>query len=98
MEEQKQLQTVPKSVGALVLGILSLGFSFVYGIFGIPLGIIALNLASKAKRMYKENPGIYSEGSYKMAHSGYVMGLIGLILSSVIFFIVIIVIVFLAGL
>lgn len=88
MEEQEKYQTevkkllpAPKSVAAMVLGICSVGSSFIYGIFGIPTGILAIIFAVKARNAYELNPEKYTLGSQKMIRTGMITGIIGLILS-----------------
>lgn len=82
--EEKKLTPAPKSVAAMVLGICSVGSSFIYGIFGIPTGILAIIFAVKARNAYEQNPEIYTPGSQKMIKTGMVTGIIGLILSVII--------------
>ncbi|MBL7887985.1 MAG: hypothetical protein JNL24_00440 [Bacteroidia bacterium] len=78
----------------MVLGIISIVACFCYGIIGIILGIIALVLASKANTLYQQNPGMYTEASFKNLKAGKVCAIIGLCLSALylIFIIVYIVI------
>jgi len=87
MEEQQITpqvqQTLPNSIGALVLGILSIVFCFCYGIIGVTLGIIALILANKAIKLYLASPESYSESSYKNVKAGRICAIVGLCLSSV---------------
>jgi len=84
-------QTLPNSTGVLVLGILSILFA---GIIGLILGIIALNLAKKAKFDYDRSPMIYTPGSYSTAKAGKVCAIIGISISVLAF---IIIITFVAG-
>ena len=44
--------------------------------------VIAVVLAGKATRMYNENPGLYTESSFKNMKAGKVCGIIGLCLSA----------------
>lgn len=78
---ERKLTPAPKSVAAMVLGICSVGSSFIYGIFGIPTGILAIIFAVKARNAYELNPEIYTPGSQKMIRTGMITGIIGLILS-----------------
>ncbi len=82
---QNYLPPVPNATGALVLGILSIVFSFCYGIIGIVLGIIGLSLAGKATQLFEQYPGAYSQSSYNNAKAGKITSLIGLILSVIVF-------------
>jgi uncharacterized membrane protein len=78
---KENLKVAPKSVAAMILGICSVGSFFIYGIPGIVCGILALVFSAQARRAYNQNPSIYTEGSDKMIKTGFVTGLIGLILS-----------------
>lgn len=73
---------LPKSVGVLVMGILSIAICWCYGIPGIVLGIISLTLGGKGKKLYKANPDAYTLSSYKNIKAGYVCAIIGLSVSS----------------
>lgn len=72
-------------VASMVCGILSIVFCWCYGIVGLPLGIIALAMYSKSKRM---NGGFV----IGMARAGMVCGIIGSILSALMLIYVIFVI------
>lgn len=74
-------EPVPNSVGVLVMGIISIVTCWCYGLVGITLGIIALVLASKAKKLYAETPEKYTEASYKNLKAGRVCAIIGTSLS-----------------
>jgi uncharacterized protein YacL len=65
---------------------------FLYGIIGLILGIVALVLANKDKKLYTEFPGVYTEASFKNMNAGRICAVIGLILSAlyVLFYIVLI--------
>ncbi len=73
-------ETVPNATAVLVLGILSILFWCCWGI-GLVLGVIALILGSKSKKLYKENPDRYSVSSYKNLNAGWICALIGTILA-----------------
>ncbi len=75
MEKQK----LPNSTTALVLGIVSIVTCCCYGIIGLPLGIIAVVLANKAKKLYLEAPENYD--GYSNAKTGKILGIIGIILN-----------------
>ncbi len=72
-------QTLPNSTLILVFGILSIITCWCYGIIGIILGVIAIILASKATKEYKENPELYN--GYGNVTAGRVMAIIGVVLS-----------------
>jgi len=88
-------QEVPNATAVLVLGIISLVGCFCYVVPGLTCSIIALVLASTAKRTYLSNPDLYTEGSYKNLNAGRICAIIGLclaavgILSMIIYFIVV---------
>jgi len=75
-------QNVPNSVGALVLGILSIVFFWCYGIISIILGIIGLVLASQGEKIYNANPQLYTLASYKNLKAGKICAIIGLSLAA----------------
>lgn len=78
-------QTLPNSTAVLVLGILSIVFCWCTGVPGIAMGIIAIVLSNKSKSLFTNNPGMYSEISYKNMNAGRICGIIGLIFSSIYF-------------
>lgn len=71
---------LPYATATLVLGILSIVTCWLYGIFGIALGIIAIVLHQKNKAVYAKNPSAY-EKSFKNSKAGFITGIIGLSLS-----------------
>jgi hypothetical protein len=77
------LLPLPNSTGVLVLGILSIVGCWCIGIVGLINGIIALVLAKKAGQLYIDNPGKYSESSYKNMQGGKICAIIGTCISSV---------------
>ncbi|KAA5533576.1 hypothetical protein F0919_13635 [Taibaiella lutea] len=76
-------QELPNATAVLVLGIISLVGCFCYVVPGLTCSIIALVLASSAKRTYLNNPDLYTEGSYKNLNAGRVCAIIGLSLAAV---------------
>ncbi len=74
---------LPHSIAVLATGILSIQFSFAYGM-GLAFGIVALILSSKSGSYLFQNPAMYSEGSIKMYRAGRTCAIIGLILSALI--------------
>lgn len=74
------LQSPPGAVGALVCGILSVVFCW-FPLAGLPLGIIALVLAMKAKKAVGNSPGMYNPGGSRVA--GFVLGIIGTVISAI---------------
>jgi hypothetical protein len=73
-------RNLPNGTAVLVLGILSIITCCCYGFIGLILGIIALVLANKDLKMYQENPELYL--NYKNVSIGRVLGIIGIVLSS----------------
>jgi hypothetical protein len=70
---------VPNSIGVLILGILSILVICCSGPFiGPILAIIAIILAAKGKKIYKQNPDLYTIGSFKNLKAGQVCAIIGL--------------------
>ncbi len=89
---KKQL---PNATAVMVLGIISIVTSFCYGVVGIILGIIALVLANKDMKLYRENPEEYD--GFNNLNTGRICGIIGLSIGSVIFLLAIIYLVFIAS-
>jgi len=87
--------SLPNSTTVLVLGILSIPTSFCYGFIGITLGIIALVLAKKDLKLYRENPDFFS--GYENLNSGKICAIIGLSIGSVIFLIILMYLLFAAS-
>ena len=75
MEQQK----LPNSTLILILGIVSIVGCCFYGI-GIILGIVAIVLASKASKIYAENPDNYS--GIQNVKTGKILSIIGIILGA----------------
>ena len=70
----------PGAVGALVCGILAIVFCW-FPLAGLGLGIIAIVLASRAKKAVAANPATYLPGG--MGTAGFVLGIIGTVLSAI---------------
>ncbi len=73
-------QSLPNAGGILAMGIISIALCCT-SIIGLALGIIALILGNKATKLYKDNPGAYTESSYKNVNAGRICAIIGLCLS-----------------
>jgi SNF family Na+-dependent transporter len=91
-------QPVPNSMGAFVLGIVSICTSIIlcccYGyIIGLITSIIGLVLANGAMKAYNQNPDAYTEASFRKAKNGRLISIIGLILSLIIILLVIVAVV-----
>jgi hypothetical protein len=81
---------LPNATPVLVLGIISIVGCFCYGLVGLVCGIICMVMAKKDMKLYKENPGAYTEGSFNNLKAGRVCGIIGLSLSSLYFLIILV--------
>jgi hypothetical protein len=73
-------RNLPNGTAVLILGILSIVTCCCYGIVGLILGIIALVLANKDLKLFKESPELYL--NYKNLNIGRILGIIGIVLSS----------------
>jgi hypothetical protein len=62
-------QSLPNSTTVLVLGILSIVLCFI-------CGIIAMVIASGDRKLYEQNPGIYSTSSYDLIKAGRICSII----------------------
>lgn len=77
---------IPNSQGILILGIFSMVTTFCCcgtGFVGLVLGIIAVVMSPKAIDMYEQNPGAYTEGSFKNVNAGRICGIIGVVINGV---------------
>ncbi|WP_372945802.1 CCC motif membrane protein [Muriicola sp.] len=73
-------QSLPGASNALTMGILSVVLTLLCcGPFGIIFTILGLNSASKAERIYNENPGMYT--GYENVKTGRVLSYVGLALA-----------------
>ncbi len=79
-----QQAVLPNSTAVLVLGIISIAACWCYGLIGMVLGIIALALAGKPRKLYAESPELYSLSSYNNLKAGRVCAIIGVSLSSLV--------------
>lgn len=77
-------RNLPEASTVLVLGILSLIFTFSCGIIGLILGIIAVAMASSQRKMYINTPGEYTESSYNNVNSGRVCGIISICIATIV--------------
>lgn len=64
-------QALPNATTVLVLGILSIVVCFI-------CGIIALIIASGDRRLYHQNPGMYSTSSYDLIKAGRICSIVSL--------------------
>ena len=93
MDQFQTQRPLPNATAVLVMGILSIVTCFCYGFIGLILGIIAIVLASKDKRLYSASPEVFTEASYKNLNAGRICAIIGIILSAIYVLFIIIVIV-----
>ena len=85
---QNQIQ-LPNATTVLILGIASLVLCYCCGgILGIPLTIVGLFLANKAKKLYEESPEKYN--NYNNLKIGGILCIVGLILNIITFILVIV--------
>ena len=84
------LLPLPNSTAALVLGIISIVSLCCCSIIGFILGIIGLVLGVNAVALYRQSPGVYTESSYQNANAGRICSIIGLVLSVLSNFLIII--------
>lgn len=87
-------QTLPNATAVLVLGIISIPTCVCWGIVGLTLGIIALVMAGKAKKLYEDNPSFFTESSFNNLKAGRICAIIGLCLSSLVIVYYIVVLLF----
>ena len=74
---------IPGANTILILGILSIGSCWCWGIPGLVFSIIALRLGRQATKMYADEPAKYRIASYQNLEAGKVCAIIGLALSIV---------------
>jgi hypothetical protein len=83
-------RSLPNATTVLVLGILSIVICFI-------CGIVALIISSGDKRLYEQNPGLYTSSSYDLLRAGRICSIISLCLAGIFFFIWVFMIVFFAS-
>jgi len=83
-------ENLPNSRLILVLGILSIVFCWWHfiSVVGIALGILTLILARKEIVLYETNPGRFSLISFNNVKTGRICAIIGLVISVIVFFFV----------
>lgn len=81
---ENKKRNLPEASTVLVLGILSLVFTFSCGIVGLILGIIAASMASSQRRIYINAPEEYTESSYNNVNAGRVCGIISICVAAII--------------
>ena len=73
-------RTLPNATAVLVLGILSILTCCCYGL-GLVLGIIAIVLAQKDMKLYRESPELYT--NYPNLNIGRILAIIGVSLTAI---------------
>ncbi|RXK61614.1 DUF4190 domain-containing protein [Lacibacter luteus] len=91
MDQFQQQRPLPNATIVLVLGILSIIACCFYGL-GIILGIVAIVLAAKDKKLFAAEPELYTASSLKNLNAGRVCAIIGLILSALYLILIIVMI------
>lgn len=96
---QVKQHSLPNSVAALVLGIISIFFSLIWcywigSTISLICGIIGLVLAKNGKNLLISNTNIYSQSSINNNNAGWIMSIIGISIASLELVVLIIVIVF----
>lgn len=82
----RHLKVIPKSINAMVFGIVSIIGAFQLGIPGFVFALIAKKATREAQNHYDQNPSVYKPGSYAFVKTGRITSTIGLILSIFMFF------------
>ena len=76
MENQK----LPNATAVIVLSIISIITCCCFGIIGLIFGLIALFLANKDMKLYRENPELYI--NYSNLNTGRILAIVGTVLSA----------------
>lgn len=96
-----QQKSLPNSTLTLVMGISSVVSVcccyYAFGLVGIALGIVALINYKKDMVLYTSNPEEYTLSSYNNLKVGRICGIVGLVLSSISAFFLLIYVVFMGG-
>ncbi len=80
-------RALPNATAVLVLGILSIVFCFI-------CGIIALILSGTDRRLYHQQPHLYTAASYELLRAGRICSIIGVCISGAVFLFFIIIFAF----
>ena len=81
---------LPNATATLVLGILSIVMCFI-------CGIIAMAISSNDKKLYQQDPQLYTSGSYEMIRAGRICSIISFWVWGFFIFIYIVIIFFAVG-
>jgi hypothetical protein len=93
MYQKYNANKLPYASTVLTLGIISCFGLFCFGIIGLITGIIAIVLYRIDKNRYEKEPVKYSIESYKLLNSGRIIAIIGLVLSSLFVFVILLAII-----
>lgn len=90
---------LPNSVGALVLGIISIFFSVIWcywigSLISLACGIIGIVLSKGGRKLLEINPSEYTQGSINNNNAGRIMSIIGVCLASLEFLFLIVAVIF----
>jgi hypothetical protein len=72
-------QTLPNAVATLILGICSILFGCFF--VGLICGIIGLAISGGSKRLFLQNPNLYS--GHGMLNAGRILSIIGIVLGAI---------------
>jgi hypothetical protein len=76
-------KTLPNENIILILSILSISFSWLYGIPGLAMGMVARSLILNSEELYTAHPDLFLEKSFKMLKIGKICAYSGIILSGI---------------
>lgn len=82
---QNEKLFTPYSTSVLVLGILSIIGSFIFGLPGLIMGIIALIQSKKGIVEFNNNSNSYTVFSYDNLKAGKICAIVGIALSTIMF-------------
>lgn len=85
-ETKNNQEEAPNNIGILILGVLSIVPGTIsFGLLGIILGIVTLSLAAGTNEAINKHPEKYTASSIRLVKTGKICGIIGLVLSALIF-------------
>jgi hypothetical protein len=74
-------RALPNAVAVLVLGILTILLFWCCFVPSLTMGIIALVMGIQGRNMYRNNPGEFTESSFKNLNAGFICAIIGLVIT-----------------
>lgn len=93
MYQKSNTIKLPNASTVLTLGIISCFGMFCFGVVGLIMGIVAIIFYRIDKKRYQKEPYKYSNESLKMLNSGRILAIIGLVISSLFVFLILIAII-----